>query len=81
MNEFTLPKNPICLWVFKAEKSDDWFVELESEDKSCILRTFRCGEGESTICVNQVRNNAIWFGNIVAEILGVKCVETSSRGL
>jgi len=79
--EGEIPKNPVCLWVFKAEKSDDWFVELESADKATVIRTFKCGEGKDTICVRQTKQNALWFGNLVAEILGLPLKECDSKGL
>lgn len=75
-----MPEQKVCLWVFKAEKSDDWFVELENDDKSVILRSFKNASPEA---IQQDRNkqNAIWFGNLVGEILGIPCIECDARGL
>ena len=71
-----VPTNKVCLWVFKAQNSDDWFVELESEDKATVLRSFRC----DSVVKGQAKANAVWFGKLTAEILGVELVECGPRG-
>lgn len=75
-----MPENKVILWVFKAEKSDDWFVELENKDKGVILRSFKDNSPEA-IHQDMNRRNATWFGNLVGEILGIPCVECGTRGL
>lgn len=67
----------ISLWVFKADKSEDWFVELESEDSSMILRRF----DSDRYCPGECEDIAEMYGNQVGKILGVPCVKTENRGM
>ena len=69
--------NKVELWVFPSEDGREWFVELESEEHSIILRTFN----DSTFSPDVLKTNAIWYANKTAEVLGIKAVECGPRGL
>ena len=69
--------NKVELFVFPSEDGREWYVELESDKHSIILRVFN----DSQYSPDVLGLNALWYANKTAEVLGIKAIECGPRGL